>query len=450
MAGDTKDDATAATEAPATLMDKAAELARDCTPDMSVQQQGRGFAVVLARLQARVDDRGRRVRLGVLATATTLAACVFLFALVHHPKAPPAQVIRYQVESGEILDGGYLRAVGNQGMALLFSEGTRLQLLPGARGRLRSVDSAGARFAIEQGPARIEVRHRPGATWLVDAGPFLITVHGTVFTVAWNPTNEQLDLRMEKGLVSVSGPVSEAGIAVRGGQHLTIDLPKKEVLLRELGKESGTPVATPLPARDAILPTEQATIPTAGSPAAAPEAVASATPTGSPRAGRPQGHARGPLAFGWAADMTAGRLDKILADVARVGLKRALAEASNEDLSALADAARYRRQDDIAEQALLGQRSRFPGSARASEAAFLLGRMQESRDDGGTRALEWYDSYLQGNPTGAYASEALGRKMIVTQKLLGNPAARAIAAEYLDRFPTGTYAGAARAFEQAP
>lgn len=445
MADRTKDDAKAEAEAPATMLDKAAELARESTPDMSVQQQGRGFAVVLARLQARVDDRGRRMRLGVLATATTLATCVFLFALVHHPKAPPAQVIRYQVESGEILDGGYLRAVGDQGMALRFSEGTRLQLLPGARGRLRSVDSSGARFAIEQGPARIEVRHRPGATWLVDAGPFLITVHGTVFTVAWNPTSEQLDLRMEKGLVSVSGPVSEAGIAVRGGQHLTIDLPKKQVLLRELGKESEAPVAMAKPA-SLPLPPAQAAV--------APAAVASSPPstasTSSTHGSRPQGHARGPLAFGWAADMAAGRLDKILEDVERVGLKRALAEASIEDLSALADAARYRRQDDIAEQALLGQRSRFPGSARASEAAFLLGRMQESRDDGGTRALDWYDRYLQGNPTGAYASEALGRKMIVTQKLLGNPAARAIATEYLGRFPTGTYAGAARAFQQAP
>jgi TolA-binding protein len=143
-------------------------------------------------------------------------------------------------------------------------------------------------------------------------------------------------------------------------------------------------------------------------------------------------------------------VDSILGDVERLGLKRSLGEASSDDLSALADAARYRRQQDIARQSLLAQRSRFPGSGRACDAAFLLGRLEESNEGGGPKALEWYDQYLEGAPTGAYASEALGRKMIATQKLMGGKAARAVAQEYLERFPTGAYAGAARALRQTP
>jgi len=50
----------------------------------------------------------------------------------------------------------------------------------------------------------------------------------------------------------------------------------------------------------------------------------------------------------WTAALVAGDLDSILKDVERRGLERCLAEASREDLSALADAACYRRRDSIA------------------------------------------------------------------------------------------------------
>jgi TolA-binding protein len=143
-------------------------------------------------------------------------------------------------------------------------------------------------------------------------------------------------------------------------------------------------------------------------------------------------------------------LDTILRDAERRGLERCLAEASGEDLSALADAARYRRRDSLAKQALLAQRSRFPGSARALDSAFLLGRLEEMQEGGRRKALSWYERYLAEAPAGAYASEALGREMIVTQDVMGVAAARRVAEDYLRRFPNGTYAGAARALRQAP
>ena len=128
-------------------------------------------------------------------------------------------------------------------MGLLFAEGTELRLAAGARGRLTSVDAQGARFAIEQGEAEINVVPRTGARWLIDAGPFLITVHGTTFTAAWDGEREQLDIRMKHGLVSVSGPVADGKIAVRAGQRLTINVPEREVLLRP-GDDAEEPAAT--------------------------------------------------------------------------------------------------------------------------------------------------------------------------------------------------------------
>jgi len=119
------------------------------------------------------------------------------------------------------------------------------------------------------------------------------------------------------------------------------------------------------------------------------------------------------------------------------------------ELAALADAARYRRRDDVARRALLAERARFPRSARARDAAFLLGRLEET-SGGGVRALEWYDRYLQEAPLGAYASEALARKMTATARVQGPRAAREVAATYLRRFPNGSYAASARGLLAAP
>jgi hypothetical protein len=152
----------------------------------------------------------------------------------------------------------------------------------------------------------------------------------------------------------------------------------------------------------------------------------------------------------WAAALAAGHLDRILAEAERAGVKATLETASSDDLLALADAARYRRRTDLARDALLAERRRFPGSAHSLDAVFLLGRVEESGDHGLARAIQWYDEYLRQAPTGTYASEALGRKMTLTSKLGGTSRARPIAEEYLRRFPAGTYAGPARAIVAAP
>ncbi|HEX7597625.1 MAG TPA: hypothetical protein VF518_05385, partial [Polyangia bacterium] len=120
------------------------------------------------------------------------------------------------------------------------------------------------------------------------------------------------------------------------------------------------------------------------------------------------------------------------------------------DLLLLADAARYRRRMGLARDALGAERRRFPGSTRALDATFLLGRVEESSDLGAAKALRWYADYLAQAPGGTFASEALGRKLILTRKLEGRAQARPVAEEYLRSFPNGSYAGTARALLRAP
>lgn len=152
----------------------------------------------------------------------------------------------------------------------------------------------------------------------------------------------------------------------------------------------------------------------------------------------------------WAEALASGDWDRILADVDRLGVKRTLAETSSEDLFVVADAARYRRRTGLAREALLAERKRFPESTRALDAVFLLGRLEESNERGTQKAIHLYEEYLARAPSGTYAAEALGRRMMATSKLEGAARAQASAEEYLRRFPSGTYAGAARALLRAP
>jgi len=381
------------------------------------------------------------------------AACLLLVlgavSVSHKRLHSSAQsALTYQIEGGSVIDGGYLHESGNSGIKLFFTEGTEFILMPGARGRLRTVDSLGAHMAIEQGSASFQVTPRSDARWLVDVGPFLVTVKGTVFTVSWDAATERFELRLRHGRVSVTGPVTGGEVSLRAGQRLVVNLPKAETVITEQKPEEAwlDPFGS-APAADVPEPRE------------APSATGSTAPERV--AVRPSGSAMSPASAKlegsrtdgdrrWVEAIAAGKWDRVLVEVERSGVKATLEKASSEDLFALADAARYRRRAGLARDALLAERRRFPESERALDAAFLLGRMEEDREHGASRALGWYDEYLSRAPAGTYASEALGRKMTVTSILEGRARAQPIAEEYLRRFPNGTYAGTARALRRRP
>jgi TolA-binding protein len=419
------------------------ELARTSVQPATPTLLSEGWHSVSARLTARRVRRRMVVRWSVIGAIAS--ACVVLAiggiltsrSRLHFSKAP---ALAYQIEGGRVIDGGYLHESGTSGMKLFFDEGTEFILMPGARGRLRELDSLGAHIAIEQGSASFQVTPRAEARWLVDVGPFRVTVKGTVFAVSWDAATERFELRLRHGRVSVTGPVSGGEIALRAGQRLVVDLPKSETVITEQKPEEAW-----------LEPIEERA---ASSAAEVPEGASSpASERPSMRSGA--GASLGALSKSeenhrWAEAVAAGKWDRILAEVERVGVKVALEKASSEDLFAVADAARYRSRIDLARDALQAERRRFPNSMRALDAAFLLGRLEEGRERGASKALQWYDEYLARTPTGTYAAEALGRKMVLTNRIEGAARAEPIARDYLRRFPNGTYAGAARALRRGP
>jgi hypothetical protein len=416
------------------------ELGRDGAQRPSTAELDRGLNALHARIAAGRVHQRRLVRwslIGVAAAVSILVVLQIASVSRRHLAAPEPRVLAYRIEGGTVLDGGYLRESGRTGIKLLFNEGSRFALMPGTRGRIRAVDKEGARVAIDNGTASFQVVPGSNRRWLVEVGPFLVTVKGTVFTVSWDPSSERFELKLRRGGVVVSGPVSGGDLTLRAGQRLVVSLAKAETLITE---EEGLGESVDASAPPVMI-------------SAAPQPpLAEDKPAGSnlSTAPAPSNTAKVEAERRWADALASGHWDRILHDVERAGLDASLNRASSEDLFALADAARYRRRPDLARAALLAERRRFPDSPRALDATFLLGRVEESLGSGMARAIAWYDEYLARAPTGAYAAEALGRKMTVTNEVNGPQRARPIAEEYLRRFPKGSYAGSARALLRVP
>jgi ferric-dicitrate binding protein FerR (iron transport regulator) len=420
-------------------------LARATVQRPTAAQLDRGLNLLVARSTAHRSRRTKVVRwslAGLFAAVCTLLGVQV--APVLRGRASDPAAVEYRVEGGSILAGGYLRDSGDDGVRLVFNEGTQVNLMPGARGRLRSLDNEGSRVVLDQGTATFDVARSKERRWLVEAGPFSVAVKGTFFTVSWDPPSERFELRLQHGKVVVSGPIASGDIELRAGQRLIVNLPKAETLILEepaafaSAGSSGAPT-TPSAEHEPALPALVAGQPTVKDAAEASRAPAAPTASAVNKVERKSS---------WADHLAHGHWDRILEDVERRGIETTLETSPSEDLFALADAARYRRRADLARAALLAQRRRFPASSRSTDVAFLLGRVEEARDR--ARAIAWYDEYLARAATGTYAAEAWGRKMVLTNELKGRSLARPIAEEYLRRFPKGSYKDAARALCAEP
>jgi ferric-dicitrate binding protein FerR (iron transport regulator)/TolA-binding protein len=407
------------------------ELVRRSAEAPTPAELEHGLSGLRARLSAQRSPWIRARSGFVLAAACSVLALVVAWGLRSGTPAPDKPVALARIEGGRLMQGGYLSESSAQGIRLFFDDGSQCSLTPGGRGRLRLDHATGVRLVLERGSASLQITPSPQPRWSVESGPFLVTVKGTDFTVGWDQTSEQFELALRRGRVAVSGPVVGDDFIVRPGQKLSVSLPRAQTVITEErppgpGASAAASLTPPVDASKAVT----APLGAASSSGAAPAASSSAMS---------QQHRQ------WREALANGEWDRILAEAERAGIKATLETAPGDDLFALADAARYRRRLELAQSALLVHRRRFPGSPRAAEAIFLLGRVAELGSAGRATALGRYDEYLSRAPAGTYAAEALGRKMTLLNEAGEAQKARAIAEAYLRRFPHGGYAGAARA-----
>src|SRR6266540_4667542 len=112
------------------------------------EEMERGLDGFLAHVHPRkVHGQPRWRRWSLVAGAAALSVLSLLVAssfLRRHLHVPEAALLAYRVEGGSEMESGYLGESGHDGIQVLFSEGSRFDLVPGARGRIRTVDKDGA------------------------------------------------------------------------------------------------------------------------------------------------------------------------------------------------------------------------------------------------------------------------------------------------------------------
>jgi hypothetical protein len=320
-----------------------------------------------------------------------------------------------RVEGAELAQNGDLAPRARSAVAR-FGDGSEIVLAASARARIAEVTATGARIVLEQGAAHARIVHRAGTRWSIEAGPHSVRVTGTEFDVTWSPDRRELRVAMQHGAVVVSGPLAQGGIDVRAGQEL---------------------IATDASLRIDMIETKA---PAATSASAVPP-VATATASAAKTA------AIDPPRQSWAQRVAAGDFALVVAEAEARGVDSVLSSGSIDELSALADAARYAGRSDLAKRVLQAQRKRFAGSEAARTAAFLLARMA---DAGGAldEAITLYAQYLAGGG-GTLAAEALGRKMLAERRAGRAVDARASAEQYLRHYPKGPHAAAAAELSEA-
>ena len=369
--------------------------------------------------QRRTQRTRRRLPVGV-----AVGSALVVFGLAgsrFRERAPETTVLSYRVDNQDPPSGRYLLAPQTAESLLAFSDGSRVKLAARGRGRVVDVSSRGARFALDAGLASVDIVQRPLAQWIFEAGPFRVSVHGTSFTIAWNPVDAVFEVRLSSGSISVASPVAGPEIQMRAGQMLTVSLRDQSSTLGTLQTMTGREVPSP--------------------PESAP-----ASNSFEPHPTAPNGPAEPPRWShrGWMGALSQNRAADVLADADRRGPTSVIERADSEDLWAFANAARYAGRHALAGQALSAHRRRFPTSARSREAAFLLGRLHDGDPDP-AEALRWYDRYLVEAHDRVGVADALGRKMTLLERSNRRAEALAVAREYLRGSPRGTYANAARA-----
>ncbi|HVV49809.1 MAG TPA: FecR family protein [Polyangia bacterium] len=413
-------------------LERLVELTRATLSDEATRHYWPADESGLRRLEAGGRPRGRlrwQAMTAVGFAALLLVAAPAAWFAVRSPGPLTFEVINGTVgAAGEISPG--------EGTRIRFSDGSEVALDRDARAQVSDLTPVGARIVLSNGRAHTFFVHKPRARWQVAAGPYVVQVTGTIFDVQWSSDNEAFDVWLQKGSVRVSGPLIGDGIAMTRGQHLRTRVKDNKISLDD--QRADAPEAPPAAAPP---PTEPAPAPAGEAIGHVPAAEGSATDEVAPPAHIPA-RVTHPASRSWSRRMARGDFEAVVEAAERRGIESVLARGSHAELAALADAARYTRRNRLASRALNAERDRFADTAEGREAAFFLGNVAE---DGGDRsgAISWYGRYLREDAAGTYAAQALGRKMLLESRR-ASPAAAIDAEEYLHRFPSGSYAEAAR------
>lgn len=380
-------------------------LADEYASKLEAAEGKRTLARILERSRVRAPRLpARRLALLTLAPAAAAAALTIAVTSWLAPGALTYEVVGAVDHAGQI-------QTGTAPATLSFSDDSTIVANPQTALSVSVVGEHAALARVQGGKLNVKVKHADETDWRFLAGPYEVRVIGTAFELDWKPATEQLSVVMHEGRVRVIGPEAETFLTAGQSRTFgTLNQPPE-------GKLANAAIDVP-PKGEAV------------SGAAAPDANL--------------GHTAVPAALvkpapSWAKLVGKGLFSEVVQDAERLGLEHALNSRSAQDLQALAQAAHYTGRSALALDAWAKVRQRFGGK----QAAFFMGRIYDQRGNAQS-ALRWLNVYLTEAGSDVYASEALGRKLTLVQRVQGEAQAEPVAREYLRRYPKGPYARTAR------
>ena len=385
-------------------------------------------ATRLARARSR-----RRWRLGaaLLAAATVLSAtAAVLLARVDAFSAPLTFTLEEPIRPG--VPQEWVSARAGAKARVRFSDGSSITLDSGARGRVVSLAPRGAEFVIEAGSAAVAVVPNAKADYRIRTGPFVVHVHGTRFTLEWDPVRDAFSLALYEGHVTVSGCVFGSGRAVEAGEIVRASCSAHTVSESRLEQAEPTALAA-APDRPSSGEPPAAAAPPAAEPPAKP-----AVPASKREAPAAEIHES------WVELARAGFYERAYTAASVEGISRELRSRGPEEVFLLGDVARHAGHVEQAQSAYEVARQRFSGSETAANAAFALGRLAFDATHDPNAAARWFETYLAERPRGPLSSTALGRLLEARVALGQATEARSVASRYLTRYPNGPLAHEAR------
>lgn len=413
-------------------------LAREYSESDQIRQARSAFLESVARRNAGravAGGRSKRQRWLPLAIAAALGAGATALWLWPNP-------VSFEVgeaHAGHL--GELIVSLDTQPTPLRFSEGSHLILHEHGRMRVLALAPENARVLVETGVLDVSIAHAQGRKrrWDFEAGPYLVTVTGTKFRMAFSPRDQAFSLSTQEGSVLVTGGCQPTARKVSAGESIDLRCPAAAGAVEQDRLQDRLQGSLQDRLQDRLHDRLQDRL---------QEPAGEAPPQ--PRASAPARDVHPVLAESnrgepaWRRLLASGSLLEGLHAADRAGFERVCQLATAKELLGLADAARLFGSYARAVAALRILRQRFPGTADAATAAFRLGLIAFDREQAYAEAGRWFEIYLRDMPSGPFMGDSFGRLMEARARA-GDPAgARTVAQQYLHRFPEGPYASKAR------
>jgi len=336
---------------------------------------------------------------------------------------PTNTAVAFKVDGADLSNPSYVVAPAEAFAKMRFTDGSSVELAPAARMRVQQLTPHGATLVLERGRAMTNVVHGSGSNWKVLAGPFEISVVGTRFQTDWDPASEALTVELYQGSLHIDGQRSGESAILQKGQRF-----------RAVGRKTSWSISPIDESSDAAGGMSAAADSTRSKTQLGDIAESTAAPTSSPRAVAAPAAPAHAVPADWASAVAKGEFGRVLAEAEARGVATCLDQCSIADVRILADAARYTRHFELAEQALVALRRRAPAEAPA--AAYLLGALNESQGRS-MAALRWYEQCVAEAPTGRVVSEAQAGRLRMLMSTNQTDAAKSAARQYLTDYPHG-------------